>query len=223
VEGILDELDGARTRGVPEMTVDPGSSSVVDIYKLMVGVIVPRPIAFVSTLSAAGVRNLAPFSFFTGISADPPVICFSPMIRGNGTKKDTLRNIEETGEFVVNVVSEDMAQKMNQCAPEFPPEIDEFVQSGLTPVASELVKPPRVAESRVNMECRLYRIVHVSPKPLGGSLVMGEVLRFHIADALFSDFKIDPDLLRAIGRMGGPSYVRTTDRFDMVRPKYEPR
>jgi flavin reductase (DIM6/NTAB) family NADH-FMN oxidoreductase RutF len=219
MEGILDELDGARTGGSAQMTIDPGANAVSDIYKLMVGVIVPRPIAFVSTLSAAGVPNLAPFSFFTGISANPPVICFSPMIRGSGQKKDTLRNIEETGEFVVNVVSEDIAQKMNLCAPEYPPEVDEFEMSGLTPIPSELVKPARVAESRVNMECKLYQIVHVSPKPLGGSLVMGEVLRFHVADALFADFKIYPDLLNAIGRMGGPTYVRTTDRFDMQRPK----
>src|SRR5205823_3405991 len=106
VEGILDELDGARDRGVAQMIVDPAETAAANIYKLMVGVIVPRPIAFVSTLSAAGIRNLAPFSFFTGISANPPVICFSPMIRGSdGRKKDTLRNIEETGEFVVNVVS----------------------------------------------------------------------------------------------------------------------
>src|SRR2546430_16107394 len=106
----------------------------------MVGVIVPRPIAFVSTISAHDVRNLAPFSFFTGISANPPVICFSPLIRGSdGRKQDTLRNIEETGDFVVNVVSEDIAQKMNLCAPEYPPEVDEFVQSRLTASASDLV------------------------------------------------------------------------------------
>jgi flavin reductase (DIM6/NTAB) family NADH-FMN oxidoreductase RutF len=217
----LDELDGARAGDGQEMIVDPGANTAANVYKLMVGVIVPRPIAFVSTLSAAGARNLAPFSFFTGISADPPVICFSPMIRGSdGQKKDTLRNIEETGEFVVNVVSEDFAQQMNLCAPEYPPEVDEFEASGLHPLRSDLVKPPRVAESRVSMECRLYQIVHVSPKPLGGSLVMGEVLRFHIADALFSDFRIDPDLLQAIGRMGGPTYVRTRDRFDMPRPQY---
>src|SRR6476660_7939863 len=109
----------------------------------MVGIIVPRPIAFVSTISADGVLNLAPFSFFTGISANPPVICFSPMIRSSdGQKKDTLRNIEETGEFVVNVVSEDFAQKMNLCAPEYPPEVDEFEASGLTAMPSDLVKPP---------------------------------------------------------------------------------
>src|SRR5438445_12389790 len=172
------------------MIVDPGSTAPADIYKLMVGAIVPRPIAFVSTIGPEGVLNLAPFSFFTGISANPPVICFSPMIRSSdGQKKDTLRNIEETGEFVVNVVSEDFAAPMNLCAPEYPAEVDEFEASGLTPIPSDLVRPPRVAESRIHMECKLYQIVHVSPKPLGGSLVMGEVLRFHIADALFADFR----------------------------------
>jgi flavin reductase (DIM6/NTAB) family NADH-FMN oxidoreductase RutF len=201
------------------MIVDPGDHSAVNIYKLMVGVIVPRPIAFVATVNPAGARNLAPFSFFTGISADPPVVCFSPMIRGSdGQKKDTLRNVEATGEFVVNVVSEDFAAQMNLCSPEYPPDVDEFAASGLTPIASDLVRPPRVAESRVQMECRLLQVVHVSPKPLGGSLVIGEVLRFHIDDRLFDDFRIDPDQLGAIGRMGGPTYTRTRDRFDMQRP-----
>ena len=201
------------------MIVDPGAHVAADIYKLMVGIIVPRPIAFVSTINAAGARNLAPFSFFTGISADPPVVCFAPVIRPNGSKKDTLRNIEETGEFVVNVVTEAMGVQMNIASAEYPPEVDEFEASGLTPIPSDLVKPARVGESPVNMECRLHQIVHVSRKPLGGSLVMGEVLRFHVADALFSEYKIDQGLLQAIGRLGGPTYIRTTDRFDMQRPK----
>ncbi len=202
------------------MIVDPESTESSNIYKLMVGVIVPRPIAFVSSISPDGVRNLAPFSFFTGISANPPVICFSPMIRGtDGSRKDTRTNIEQTREFVVNIVSEDFAQKMNICSIEFPPDVDEFAASGLTPIPSDLVKPPRVKESRVNMECRLLQIVDVSSKPLGGSLVIGEVLRFHVADELFDNFKIDPGLLQPIGRMGGPTYTRVTDRFDMIRPK----
>jgi flavin reductase (DIM6/NTAB) family NADH-FMN oxidoreductase RutF len=202
------------------MIVDPGATDTRNVYKLMIGVIVPRPIAFVSTLSADGVPNLAPFSFFTGVSANPPVIAFSPMIRpSDGRKKDTLNNIEATREFVVNVVSEEIAEKMNLCSEEFPPEVDEFRVSGLTPVASDLVKPARVAESHVNMECRLVQVVHVSPKPLGGSIVLGEVLRFHIDDALFDDFRIDPAKLRAFGRMGGNTYARTTDRFELIRPK----
>jgi flavin reductase (DIM6/NTAB) family NADH-FMN oxidoreductase RutF len=202
------------------MIVDPSEHDYRNIYKLMVGAIVPRPIAFVSTISPNGIRNLAPFSFFTGISANPPVICFCPMIRGSdGGRKDTLRNIEAVKEFVVNIVSEEFAEQMNACSAEFPPDVDEFEVSGLTPVASDLVKPPRVKESHINMECRLVQIVDVSARPLGGSLVIGEVLRFHVDDALFDNYKIDPDKLQAIGRMGGPTYTRTTDRFDMIRPK----
>jgi flavin reductase (DIM6/NTAB) family NADH-FMN oxidoreductase RutF len=202
------------------LTIDPATADPRNIYKLMVGAIIPRPIAFVSTLSADGVRNLAPFSFFTGISANPPVVCFSPMVRGSdGMKKDTLRNIEATGEFVINVVSEEFAEQMNLCSGEYPPEVDEFNVSGLTAIPSEVVKPPRVKESHIHMECRLLQIVHVSPKPLGGSIVLGEVLRFHVDDAIVNNYAIDPDELHAIGRMGGPTYTRTTDRFNMERPK----
>jgi len=202
------------------MIVDPGAADPRNVYKLMIGAIVPRPIAFVSTISAAGVLNLAPFSFFTGVSADPPVIAFSPMRRlSDGSRKDTLNNIEATREFVVNIVSEEFAEKMNLCSEEFGPDVDEFQVSGLTPVPSDLVKPPRVKESRVNMECRLVQAVHVSDKPIGGSIVLGEVVRFHVDDAIVSDFKIDPDKLRPFGRMGGNTYTRCTDRFEMVRPK----
>jgi len=206
------------------VTIDPGSNDPRDIYSLMTGIIVPRPIAFVSTINAAGQRNLAPFSFFTGISANPPVICFAPMVRGSdGSRKDTLRNIDAMSEFVVNVVSEEIAQQMNACAPEFPPEVDEFEISGLTPVVSDLVRPPRVGESKVSMECRLLQLVTVSEKPLGGSLVIGEVLRFHVAGELVDHFRIDSDKLRAIGRMAGPEYVKTTERFSMVRPTLKRR
>lgn len=202
------------------MTIDPQEAPATDIYRLLVGAIVPRPIAFVSTRSTDDVLNLAPFSFFTAISADPPVICFSPMIRGSdGARKDTLRNIELTREFVVNIVSEEFVQKMNLSSAEFPPEVDEFEASGLTPIPSEVVKPPRVKESHIHMECKLIAIVDVSGRRLGGSIVLGEVVRFHIDDALFNGGKIDPGRLRAVGRMGGPTYVRTADRFDLERPQ----
>ncbi len=202
------------------MIIDPQTAGSRNIHKLMIGAIVPRPIAFVSSLSPEGIRNLAPFSFFTGVSANPPVICFCPMTReGRETRKDTLRNISATREFVVNVVSEEFAEQMNICSAEFPPEVDEFEASGLTPVGSDLVKPPRVKESHVNMECKLFQIVEVSAQPLGGSIVLGEVVRFHVDDSYFDDFKIDADKLRTIGRMSGAGYTRTRDRFDMLRPK----
>jgi len=202
------------------MIVDPAAASPVDIYKLLVGAIVPRPIAFVSSRSPEGILNLAPFSFFTAISANPPVICFSPMIRpADASRKDTLNNIELTGEFTVNIVSEEFVEKMNIASAEYPPEVDEFAASGLTPIPSDLVVPPRVQESHIQMECRLVQIVHISPKPLGGSLVIGEVVRFHIDPAVWDHGKIDPEKLRAVGRMAGATYARTTDRFDLERPK----
>ena len=201
------------------MRILPSGHAPRDVYRLMTGMIVPRPIAFVSSLSPEGIRNLAPFSFFTAVSANPPVICFSPMVRGaDGSKKDTLLNIESTREFVVNIVSEEIARQMNACSAEVPPEVDEFALSGLTPVPSETVAPPRVLESKACMECRLLQVVHVSTLPLGGSLILGEVLLFHIDDRLFRNNTLDPGVLRAIGRMGGSTYVRTTDRFEMPRP-----
>jgi len=204
--------------------IDPREHDPSDIYKLMIGVIVPRPIAFVSSVDASGIPNLAPFSYFTGCSTNPPVVCFCSAVRsGPRPHKDTLHNIEATGEFVVNVVSEEFAAQMNVTAAEVLPGVDEFGLSGLTPLPSDLVKPPRVAESKVQMECRLHQIVRVSEKPGGGILVLGEVLRFHILESLLDDqkggYKIDPDKLNAIGRMGGPAYVRTHDRFEMPRPK----
>jgi flavin reductase (DIM6/NTAB) family NADH-FMN oxidoreductase RutF len=141
-------------------------------------------------------------------------------VRGSdGQHKDTLRNIEATGEFVVNIVSEEFVEQMNLCSGEYPPEVDEFAVSRLTPLPSDLVSPPRVAESKVHMECRLVQVVHVSRKPLGGSIVLGEVLRFHVSDGVVDEFRTDPDALKAVGRMGGPTYVRTADRFNMERPK----
>ena len=203
------------------MIADPHTQPYLNIYKLLIGSIVPRPIALVSTLSADGIRNLAPFSFFTGISSKPALICFCPGPRpADGARKDTLRNISMTREFVVNIVSEEIAEAMNLTSGEYPAEVDEFEVAGLTPIPSDLVKPPRIAESHVNMECRLYLTIEFSEEPGGGNLVIGEVLRFHVDDRIVENFKIDPDKLRAIGRMGGPTgYTRTRDRFDMIRPK----
>ncbi len=151
------------------MTIDPSTTETLNVYKLMIGSIVPRPIAFVSTVSQDGIRNLAPFSFFTGVSANPPIICFCPMRReGAHPRKDTLRNISDTREFVVNVVSEEIAQQMNITSGEYPPEVDEFELAGLTPIPSDLVKPPRVAEAHVHMECRLYLWMEIGALPLSG-------------------------------------------------------
>jgi len=199
-------------------TLDPAQIAPNDIYKLMIGMIVPRPIAFVSSVDLAGIRNLAPFSYFTACSSNPPVVCFCTAVRTSPRPyKDTLLNVEATGEFVVNIVSEEFAGQMNLCSADVPPEIDEFELSGLTPLASDLVKPPRVAESKVQMECRLHQIVRVSDQPGGGILVLGEVLRFHVLESLLDGYKIDPDKLNAVGRMGGPAYARTRARATASR------
>ena len=200
------------------MIIDPKSTDPVNVYKVMVGSIIPRPIAFVSTISPEGILNLAPFSFFTGASANPPVVCFSPMHNVEGVRKDTINNIELNREFVVNIVSEEFVDKLNITAAEFPPDVDEFAASGLTPVPSELIGVPRVGESHVSMECRLIQIVEFSRQPLGGSLVIGEVLLFHVDDAYIDNYRIDADKLASLGRMAGNTYLRTTDRFDLARP-----
>jgi flavin reductase (DIM6/NTAB) family NADH-FMN oxidoreductase RutF len=198
--------------------IEPESAGFFNVYKILVGSVVPRPIAFVSTVSPAGVYNLSPFSFFTVASANPPVVCFCPVRKANGHPKDTLSNIEHQGDFVVNVVSEEFIAQVNMTSAEFPPEVDEFEVSGLTPIPSDLVKSPRVKESHVSMECRLFRIFEISDKPSGGSIVTGEIVRLHIDDAYIDNYRIDPEKLKAVGRMAGATYVRTADRFDLARP-----
>ncbi len=202
------------------MTIFPDRRTSQEVQRILIGAVVPRPIALVSSVSAGGVRNLAPFSFFNAVCTDPPVVCFAAARPAAGKpKKDTLANIEATGEFVVNVVSEEFAEQMNLTAGDYPAGVDEFALSGLTAIDSELVKPPRVGESHVSFECRLTHNIVVSDKPQGSNLILGEVVCMHVDEAVLEDGRIDPDRLRAIGRMGGISYVRTKDRFEIVRPK----
>ena len=203
---------------------ETASLAPVEIYKLLAGSVVPRPIAWVSTLDADGVPNLAPFSFFTVASANPPVLCFCPSVREakNGLRahKDTLENIRATGEFVVNIVSEETVEAMNQTAAQLHPEEDEFAHAELTPVPGEHVQAPRVAEAKVQMECRLRQIIEISAEVMGGSIVLGEVICFHISEAVLEPgFHIAPEKLRAVGRMAGSGYIRTRDGFDLQRPK----
>ncbi|MFH1679652.1 MAG: flavin reductase family protein [Candidatus Eisenbacteria bacterium] len=201
------------------MILDPAKLSARERYFLMIGAIVPRPIAFVSTVSAGGAANVAPMSFFNGVSSTPPIVSVSLAAR-RGEKKDTLRNIEETGEFVVNAVDEALAEKMNLASGDYPPEVSEFDAAGLAPVPSEIVRAPRVSESPISFECRLVRTVEIGEHPHRTALVLGEVLCIHARDSLLLDEKhVDPEQLRAIGKMGGHLYCRTRDRFEMKRPK----
>jgi len=203
---------------MPEkLAIDPASQPPLNNYKLLIGSVVPRPIAFVSTISPEGIPNLAPFSFFNAVCGNPPVISFASGVRE--PPKDTLANVRATGEFVVNIVTEEIAEQMNLTSGEYPAGVDEFAISRLTPVPSDLVGPPCVLESPVNLECKLLQIIEVSTRPLGGSLVLGEVIRFHYDTALINNFRVDAERLRAIGRMGGNEYTRTRCRFEMERPK----
>jgi flavin reductase (DIM6/NTAB) family NADH-FMN oxidoreductase RutF len=218
------------------LSIDPAKYEHRQIYKLMTGIIVPRPIALVSTIDRNGVANLAPFSFFNGVGSNPPTVLFCPTVRAASPsvpvgasenwpasrpdlRKDTLRNVEETGEFVVNIVNEAIAAAANATSAEVAPEVDEFVLSGLTPISSEAVRPPRVAESPAQMECKLLQVIYTNREPGGGVVVLGEVLRFHLREDLFDDFRVDPAGLDAVGRMAGNSWVRTHDRIELVRPK----
>jgi len=209
------------------LSIDPSECKPRQVYKLMTGIIVPRPVALVSTLDRNGVANLAPFSFFTGVGSNPPTVLFCPVVRTRNAaasegepdlRKDTLRNVEETGEFVVNVVSDAIAAAANASAAEVPPEVDEFVLSGLTPQPSQLVRPPRVAESPAQMECKLLQVIYTGHAPGAGVIVLGEIVRFHLRSSLVEDFRVDPAGLDAVGRMAGNTWARTRDRIEMIRP-----
>ncbi len=191
-----------------------------DVYKLLLSSVLPRPIALISTISAAGAANLAPFSLANAVCANPPAVMFSPANLGDGSPKDTVRNLREVGEFVFNVVPHNMKDAMNETSAPFPPEVSEFEAAGLTPLPSRFVRPPRVAESPVQMECKLLQIVPIGAGPYAGNVCIGEVVCFHVASGYFQpDGLLDAAKLDLIGRAGGLQYVTTRDRFSMDRPK----
>ncbi len=207
-----------------KIVVDPKEKSPKEFYKLLIGSILPRPIAWVSTISQSGQTNLAPFSFFTVASARPPILCFSPSFKpdedGKPAPKDTLVNILQTKDFVVNIVGEDTMDQMNQTSLEYPHGVSEFDKAGLSIQESSLVKSPCVAESLVNYECTLRDILELGSEPMGGSLILGDIVKVHLSDTVFKDGKIDPEVLKPIGRMGGLWYSTTRDRFQIPRPKF---
>lgn len=202
------------------MLIDVGKTSVVDVYHLLVDVVTPRPIAWVTTLDHEGRVNLAPFSFYNAFGASPPVVVFSPTLRRNGTRKDTLLNVEATGEFVLNAAVESLAQQLNLSSKELPHGESEVALAGLSLVPSAKVKPPRVAESPVHLECKLIQVVPIGTGPIAANLVIGEVLAMHVDDLLLDPSgRVDPRKLRTIARLGGDHYCRTTDLFELRRPQ----
>lgn len=200
------------------MQIEPKGKTVGELYRLMISVIVPRPIAFISTISKDGILNLAPFSYFMGVCSNPPTIAVSIIERASGPK-DTAANIQDTGQFAVNVVTEEIAEKMNVASGDYPPGVNEFEVAGLTPIPSTLIKPPRVAESPISMECRLVEMSKIGESPYASYLTLGEVLLFHVKDELWLDGEVDVRKLLAIGRMSGPRYTKTRDIFEMPRPR----
>jgi flavin reductase (DIM6/NTAB) family NADH-FMN oxidoreductase RutF len=201
------------------MTIDVSASDVLAVYRALVGVVNPRPIAWVTTIDAQGRVNLAPFSFFNAFGANPPVVVFSPTLRRDGTRKDTLRNLEQVGEFVLNAAVEELALEINATSKELPPGQSEADYAGLTLQPSVKVRPPRVAESPVHLECRVRQLMSIGDGPIAANLVIGEVLLIHIDEAVLDpNGQVDPRKLRTIARLGGSYYCRSTDLFEMERP-----
>jgi flavin reductase (DIM6/NTAB) family NADH-FMN oxidoreductase RutF len=200
--------------------INPETVAWNSMYKIMIGSVLPRPIGWVSSIDANGQPNLAPFSFFNAVCANPPHVLFCPGIRSaDRNPKDTLKNVRETGEFVVNIVTEATAEAMNITATELPADVNEFEAAGLTAVPSVTVKPPRVGESPIHYECKVAQIVDLGSEPGGGSVVIGRVVHLHVDDSLLiGEDKIDLEKLKPIGRLAGASYCRVTDVFDMIRP-----
>ena len=198
------------------MQIDPAQQSAPDNYKVLTNLVVPRPIAWVTSLNADGVVNLAPFSFFNAVSGNPIYLVVSIGLNDAGEMKDTARNILAGGEFVVNMVTEELFDAMNVSAADFPFGESELAAAGLHAAPSVKVKPPRVAESQASMECKLH-----SSQLLGkNTLIIGEVVMFHVADHLMGP-RLHINGFAPIGRLGSPSvYCRTTDRFDVARISY---
>jgi flavin reductase (DIM6/NTAB) family NADH-FMN oxidoreductase RutF len=201
------------------MQIDVAAANVVDVYHALIGVVTPRPIAWVTTIDVAGRVNLAPFSFFNAFGANPPVVVFSPTLRRDKTKKDTLVNVEATREFVVNAAVASLAAQVNQTSKDLPPGDSEVADAGLHTVPSLKVKPPRLAESPVHLECKLMQIVPIGDGPIAGNLVIGEVVMIHIDDVVLdSNGKVDPRKLRTVARLGGDFWCGTSDLFEQKRP-----
>ena len=193
------------------MEFDVEAMSLQETYLRMVQLITPRPIAWVSTLSIDSVPNLAPFSFFSGVGANPPTVCFAPANNAKGEAKDTLENVRRTGQFVVNIVTDAVAQAMHRTADDVGPEVDEFDFAEVGAEQSVKVAPPRVAEAVAAMECTLHSAIALGTGPAGANLVIGNVVYFHVKDDL-----VDEKVLHTIGRVGRREYteVKTTFRLE---------
>lgn len=201
--------------------IDPSEVSFVDIYKLMIGLIGPRPIGWISTVSKEGKPNLAPYSFFNMVSNNPPILAYSPALSRDRKRKDSLVNAKETKCFVHNLVTPDLVKPMVQSSFEYERGESEFEKVGLTPIDSNKVKAPRVKEAAVNIECQLMQVISFGDQPTNGQLVLGEVVAIHINDEsiLAEDGFVKTDKLTLVGRLGRGDYTQTKDLLTIPRPK----
>ncbi|AXJ01057.1 NADH-FMN oxidoreductase RutF, flavin reductase (DIM6/NTAB) family [Cyclonatronum proteinivorum] len=202
------------------MEINPQEISQQERYKLLIGSVIPRPIAFVSTVSSRGVRNLSPFSYFTVAAVNPMIVVFFPLRFKTGTeRKDTVKNIMETRQFVVNIASESITEQLNRTSGIYEEDADEFEISGLTAVASKAVVPPGVAECKIRMECELYEMMAIGEKGSGGSdAIFGKVLHYYADDDLIAGYKIDEQQLNPISRLGGLKYGMIGNIKELPRP-----
>ncbi len=196
------------------MKIETANLDRPQIFELMGAVIAPLPVAFISTIDQAGRYNAAPFSFLAPVSLQPPIICVSIGLR-KGQKKDTLKNIEFSRDFVINVVDEDLIKQAVQASADYPSDVDEIREVGLTAIAGEKVRSPRVAEAKVSLECRLMQKLDLVEKQGLRSVVFGEIVMVHVKDELWVDGRIERSLLKTIGRLGTEMYCRTGDIFKM--------
>lgn len=202
------------------IAINPAEIGPAACHKLTIGTIVPRPIAWTTSLDTEGRVNLAPFSYFMGCHSYVPALAVSIGSRAD-RPKDSRSNIEATGEFVVNLATEELAERMVLSAADFPPGVDELEAAGLTPLPSTFVGPPRVAESPIHIECRVLHTLHLGEPPRVSALFVGQIVMWHIREDLVdADYKVDQAALHAIGRMGGPMYVHTRDPFVMHIPDW---
>ena len=199
------------------MIIDPDDLTNKERYKLIIGSVLPRPIAWVSSMDKRGNLNLAPFSYFNGVCPKPMTLVFCPGVHPWGVKKDTWRNIEQVPEFVINLTNEETAEQMNLSATILPSEHSEFEWAGVTPVPSNMIQVPRVAEAPISFECKLREIVVISEIPGGGAAIFGEVQCIHIRDDIYEDGYVDLEAFKPIGRLAGSGYTRVTDLFAMDR------
>ena len=200
------------------MFLESDQLTTPEIYKLLTGGILPRPIAWVSSKDENGVTNLAPYSFFTVASCNPPVLSLTYINSPDKRMKDTLLNLQITGECVVNVVSADQAEQMNQSCANYPPEVSEFDAVGVETVPSHKVAIVGVKASKVRYECRLREVINVSDLPMGGTLTLLDVVAIYVDDAVYQNDQINAELLNVIGKLGGNDYATTEDQFTIDRP-----